>query len=118
MMNYFGTDTRSAGHFMWELQGDSFYRNKMSLSDCPFNPEALPYLKYRNGDVVYYKCFGFTILAICGSCKDTRPGSKSIFWLEGDFSAEEMKSKIMAIPIGEKIIKQFPFEVCWESIYD
>ena len=112
-MNYFGTETNNAGHHMWELEGSQLYRNKMRMGDCPFNPEALPYKKHQNGDVGYYQCFGFTILAICGSCKDDRPGSKSIFWLEGNFTSEEMKAKILAIPIGKKIIELMPFEVRW-----
>lgn len=114
-MNYFGTELTSAGHYMWEMEGTGLYKNKMRLENCPFNPEALPYLKYRNGDVGYYQCFGFTILAICGSCKDNRPASKSIFWIEGNFTAEQMKEKILAIPIGKKIIEQMPFEVRWEN---
>lgn len=100
---------------MWSLEGKQLFRNRIKLGDCPFNPEALPYLKYTNGDVGLYHCFGFTILAICGSCSDKRSGSKSIFWIEGNFTEAEMKEKIMAIPIGEKIIKQFPFTVRWEN---
>jgi hypothetical protein len=112
-MNYFGTELTSAGHFMWEMIGSELYRNRMSIGDCPFNPEALPYKKYKNGDVGYYQCFGFSILAICGSCKDNRAGSKSVFWLEGNFTADEMKERILTIPIGKKIIEQMSFKVQW-----
>jgi hypothetical protein len=112
-MNYFGTELTSSGHYMWELQGTQMFRNKMTLGDCPFNPEGLPYKVYKNGEARYYQFCGFTILAICGSCKDHRPGSKSIFWIEGNFSGSEMKEKILAIPIGKKIIEQCPFEIRW-----
>ena len=112
-MNYFGTDTRQAGHYMWELDGSGLCRNRMSIGECPFNPEGLPYKVYNNGEVRYYQFCGFTILAICGSCSDKRSGSKSIFWIEGGFSGVQMKEKILAIPIGKKIIEQMPFEVKW-----
>ena len=110
---YFGTELNMSGHSMWEMGGSQLHRNQMTLGDCPFNPEALPYLKYNNGDLGHYQCFGFSILAICGSCQDARPGSKSVFWAEGIFTLDEMKSKILSIPIGKQIIDKMPFKINW-----
>lgn len=112
-MNYYGTTTTSAGHYFYELEGSSMRSSKFRLGDLPFNPEALPFKVVKNGEVRHYQCFGLTILAICGSPSDQRGGSKSVFWVDGNFTAKEMKEKILAIPIGKKIIEQMPFEVLW-----
>lgn len=112
-MNYFGTDLTSRGHYLFEIEGNGVYRSRLQLEKLPFNPEGLPYKKHNNGDVGFYNAFGLTILAICGSCKDERPGSKSVFWVEGSFTQEEMKEKILSIPVGAEMIKRMKFTVNW-----
>ena len=116
-MEYFGTELTNAGHYFWELQGDGIYRNRKRFEDCPFNPEALPYKEpgtgYRNGTVKFYNFCGFSIMAIEGSCKDTRPGSKSIFFIKANLTQEAMKEMILNLPIAKRMIEQMSFDVLW-----
>ena len=125
-MNYFGTSLTEKGHYFYNLQYGVFGDRSLSFpkgvgipitryKEWPFNPEELP--KSRcNGDVEYWFINGdpcYSIIAICGSCIDTRPGCKSVFFLLGEFSKEEMINKILSIPIAKKIIDKMPFEVKW-----
>jgi hypothetical protein len=116
-MNYFGTDLDQPGHYFWELQGMSFIRSRINFNDCPFNPEALPYsdTKYipQLGTVQFYNFVGFSICAIQGSCRDSRTGSKSIFFIKENLTSSEMKERILSIPIAVKMINQMPFKVKW-----
>ena len=114
-MNYFGTDLTSKGHYPWEIGKNQLYQARYRVSDLPFNPEGLPYKKYQNGDIGFYQFSGFTILAICGSCSDPRPGSKSIFWAEGIFTENQMKDYILSTPVLQKMLEQMPFTVNWNS---
>jgi len=119
MIYYYGTSLENAGHYLWEIEGDGIYNSRVKCGDLPFNPEGLPYRKRRenfsNGHVQVHKFCGFTICAIEGSCRDTRPASKSIFFIEGDLSDSEMKDKILSIPMAKKIIEKMPFEVKWSN---
>lgn len=114
-MHYFGTTLNSSGHFFFELEGNSIHRAKRqyNLSDLPFNPEGLPYPAKRNGYMQFHQYCGFTILAITGSCHDTRSGSKSVFFVEEIISQDEMKARILSIPIAKQIIEKMPFKVEW-----
>lgn len=122
-MNYFGTDLDCAGHYFFELRGDRLSRGDLSFpkgdgipisrhKEWPFNPEEMP-VSYRNGDAEYYSISGYSVYAICGSCRDKRPGSKSVFFTTEALTKEELKIKILSIPIARKIIEQMPFEVKW-----
>jgi hypothetical protein len=117
MMNYFGTELDGAGHYFWTLEGNAIYRSRTSFENCPFNPEALPYKKngqgFFNGTARFYQFAGFSIYAIEGSCKDERPGSKSIFFVEKELDKDQMKALILATPIASKIIQKMPFKVEW-----
>lgn len=118
MMHYFGTDLTSKGHYLFEVGKESLYPARLRTGDLPFYPEALPYNKYQNGDVGFYQVFGFTILAICGSCSDSRPASKSVFFIEGTFTESQMKEYILNIPVLQRMIKQMPFQIKWNETPD
>lgn len=116
-MNYYGTDLNQAGHYLWALKDNDIQRSRLNFNDLPFNPECLPYSEAKiylpNGFVKHYNFAGFSICAIQGSCSDKRTGSKSIFFVEQNYTPSEMKDKILSITIAKRIIQQMPFEVKW-----
>jgi hypothetical protein len=121
-MYYFGTDLKNYGHYFWILEPDYMYKGWIALDSLPFNPEDMPYRKrgerfpagiISKGDAAYYQEGGCSIFAIEGSCKDKRPGSKSVFFMKELISREELKERILSIPIAKRIIEQMPFEVNW-----
>lgn len=115
MLQYFGTNLDSAGHYLWEIQGDTMYPSRTQFNDLPFNPEALPYKgkgkPYQNGLIEFYNFCGFSICAIEGSCRDTRPGSKSIFFVKENLTKEQIIEIINATPVARKMIDKMPFHV-------
>lgn len=120
-MKYFGTELTSAGHFIWDISpsGESLSNMSLDFKSIPFSPEDLTepedgyYLKF--GAVRWYHIEGYTICAIYGSCKDDRPGSKSVFWVKETIPFEILKDKILSISITKQIIEKMPFEVLWEQ---
>ncbi len=113
MLQYFGTQLDNTGHYFWQLGVASMHRSRMNLGNCPFNPEALPHKAQKNGDTQFYQFAGYSIYAIEGSCKDTRPQSKSVFFIEQEITQEELKHLILTSPIGKKIIDKMTFTVTW-----
>ena len=111
-MNYFGTDLRSAGHYFWDLIGESMGKSKLYFKDIPFDPYVGQ--KLRKGEVHFSNCGNYwTYLVIGGSCIDERNGCVSTFFVNEKITYEEMKERILSIPIAKKIIEQMPFEVKW-----
>lgn len=118
MIQYFGTTLDEAGHYLFELSGQ--YLRKMPMArfyELPFNPEGLPHIKTGErrikGTTQFYRFAGYSILAIEGSCYDTRGGTKSVFYTEQEISQEEFKQILLAIPIVQKMIEKMKFEVLW-----
>lgn len=116
-LNYFGTSLREAGHYFWNLDEDILSRSRLSFSDLPFNPENLPIeikgVRNKKGKVDFYNAFGYSIIAIEGSCSDSRWGSHSIFWVAETITYEEMKIQLLNKTIVKKIIEQMPFDIKW-----
>lgn len=111
-IRYFGTDLSSAGHYFWQMGTESLYG--LNFKDFPFNPERMP-TSQRNGDVEFYHIDGWSIMAICGSCKDKRPGSKSVFFIKQEMPDNELLNLIRSIPIANKIINAMPFDINWHT---
>jgi len=114
--NYFGTDTRSAGHYFWLLNGDSQTDNSLSdFRTLPFNPEEFTKVgKYDykpKGSVEFHFIEGWSICAICGSPIDGRQGCKSVFFWKEELIQDQIIERIKSIPIAMKIINQMPFTV-------
>ncbi len=118
---YYGTDLNHAGHYFWELRDDSLRSTPVKFGDTiPFNPEDYPKsvkngLYLSLGTVQYYSIQEWSVLAIEGSCSDTRRGSKSVFFSK-DYSIlrlgfDGFLQAIKDIPIANKIINQMPFEL-------
>jgi hypothetical protein len=114
---YFGTNLNDSGHFAYRLSENdfngTFYR---FLDTIPFHPEYLTET-LKDGETIFYSVqrgkYEYTILAIAGSPRDKRPGSKSVFWVQARLSINEMKDYILSFPIVQKIINQMPFQVKW-----
>ena len=113
-MEYFGTNLTEHGHYIFELTEDSMIRQGIQFNYLPFHPEELTN-NLPKGEVVFYQGGGFTVIGISGSCKDTRPGTKSIFWLEEILTFDEMRIRVLGNPIAKKIIDIMPFKVKWSK---
>jgi len=111
-MEYFGTSFSEHGHYRWDISNGNFTYKSLTFKDLPFNPEGLTN-NLPKGSVVYYQGGGFTVIGISGSCKDDRGGTKSIFWLKGNYSREDMIFKVQANPIAAKIIERMSFKIEW-----
>ena len=116
-MNYYGTELTQAGHNFWDIDYDVMRYSKIYFNDIPFDPEHLTDSEggygLKRGEVRWHSIDDYTICAIEGSCKDNRPGSKSVFWVKENISFDELKQLILSTPICMKIINQMPFEVKW-----
>jgi len=111
-MEYFGTDLTECGHYRWNIDDEYLENSKLRFDDLPFHPEGLTN-NMSNGSVIYYQGGGYTVIGICGSCKDRRPGSKSIFWVKEIITKEEMIDKIKQNKLAMKIINAMPFDIVW-----
>lgn len=113
---YYGTSLRDKGHYHHNLYKDSISSNySIRDSDLPFYCERFPVVRKEeycpNGTVEFYNIGHWSICAIQGSCSDTRPGSKSIFYFDEPLSAAQMDSLLRSLPIFNQIIEQMPFRV-------
>jgi hypothetical protein len=117
--HYFGTDINNSGHYSWTIKDNgtrlecTWMRN---FELWPFHPE---YINNRlsDGEINWLHSKSslgeFTVCAITGSCKDQRPGCKSVFIISKIISFEEMKQEILSTPICKTIIDKMPFEIKW-----
>lgn len=112
---YFGTSLTQAGHYIWEVKNNTLSElNTYSiLKRLPFNPENLNN-NLPNGNIIFYQGGGYTVIGITGSCKDTRPSSKSIFFINKIVSFNELKELLLSIPIVNKMIEQMTFNINWD----
>ncbi len=130
MIHYFGTNLTDAGHYFWTLDDTKLLSKGLSFpavpepihlgryKEWPFNPKDMPRKygreQHKKGTVKYYKEKGYTIVAIEGSCRDSRSGSKSVFFtLDENITFAELVAKILEVPIGKEIIEKMPFTVEW-----
>lgn len=111
MIEYFGTSLTANGHYRFKMD-NGMEQTFLFLEGIPFNPESFASWGMR-GDVEFHQINGFSVLAIVGSCKDTRPGSKSVFWINEIVSMEEFKSVILENKSCRMIIDALPFIVKW-----
>lgn len=120
-MYYFGTNLSMAGHYFYIIRSgliDLSYRVMFDM--LPFNPERFPIKEngkeLPNGEVRFYKKDEWLICAIQGSCRDHRPGSKSIFFTKRILVPVEFMNELLREDnISSRIIKQMPFEVKWPA---
>jgi len=115
-MKYFGTSLTEHGHYLWDLNGEYLKNKSLDIEKLPFNPESYPkrkdkYEEFSLGTAQFHNDFGYSILAIEGSCIDKRSQSKSVFFVKEELTKDEMIERIKSIPIAMKIIKAMPFEV-------
>jgi hypothetical protein len=110
-IEYFGTTLDSCGHYRFNMD-NGMEQNWLHIEGIPFNPESFANRGQR-GDVEFHQINEFSALAIVGSCKDTRPGSKSVFWVNKIVSMEEMKTIILDNKSCKMVIDALPFNVKW-----
>ena len=113
VLDYFGTDLTSAGHYFWILQKERLLKSKVWFRDLPFSLEDIVPPYTGKGLITYLEIDGYYICGISGSCKDNRSGTKSVFWTKEKIDFKDFKNIILSIPIGKQIIEQMPFEVHW-----
>ncbi len=113
VLDYFGTDITSAGHYFWKLSGDRLTSSKIWFRDLPFSPEDIVAPYTGKGLITYVEIEGYYICAISGSCRDNRSGTKSVFWTKEKIDFKDFKNIILSIPVGKRIIEQMPFEFHW-----
>ncbi len=109
-MEYFGTDLDNHGHFRWMLTETGMQKNWLKFDDLTFHPEHLTN-QLPKGQCAFYQGGVFTVIAISGSAKDERPGTKSVFWVKETLSYEQMKDRILQNEVAATIIKRMPFAV-------
>ena len=115
-IEYFGTNLTEHGHYRFVLY-DSYesYMVKYTggFNDLPFHPEYLTN-NLPKGEVIFYQGGGFTVLGIAGSCKDERPGTKTVFWVKKIITGKEFIQLLKENKQAMKIIDALPFQVKWE----
>lgn len=110
-MEYFGTNLTEAGHYRWNID-DRMTKINYRFEELPFHPENLTN-NLPKGDVIFYQGGGYTLIGIAGSCKDGRPGTKSIFWVKETITRDELIKRLMANKTAVEIIAKMPFKVKW-----
>ena len=111
-MYYFGTNLTSAGHFYFKINGG--FASAWDLPESkdyliPFNPY---YIKSKpKGTTDFFQIYGYTGIAISGSCTDTRGGTVSVFFVKENISKEEFMKRLNCIPTAQDILKAMPFDV-------
>lgn len=110
-LSYFGTDTINYGHYIWSFgsTGESMSKSYDDFS----NFDLYKYKSEKKGTVKFFNENGYTVLAITGSCIDTRGGTVSVFFCEGDLTKPQMTQKIKASSAAMNIINHMPFEIDW-----
>lgn len=109
-MEYFGTSLSVHGHYTWLIDDNKMTSTWLKLESLPFHPECLTN-NLPKGEVIFYQGGGYTVIGIAGSCKDMRPGTKSIFWVKEIITREQMIEKIQQNKVAMQIIKAMPFKV-------
>jgi len=111
-MEYFGTNTTEQGHYTWNLDGEHMVKINLLPRDTPFNPEELT-KGLNKGETIFYQGGGFTVVGFAGSCKDDRPGTKSIFWVKKIISKGAMIQLIMQNEHALRMINIIKFDIKW-----
>lgn len=103
---YFGTSLREYGHYYWLADGNMLRYMSLDLHRViPFNPEELPKTN-RFGEYEYHQIEGYSIIAYCGSPYDKRGGCKSVFFVQGDVSEEDLMELIMNNGATSKVVTE------------
>ena len=111
-MEYFGTNLIDYGHYRWLLTENGLSKQWNKFDELPFHPENLTN-NLPKGETAFYEGGGYSVLAIAGSPKDTRPGTKSVFWVKLKLSKEEMVEFVKENKAAMSIINAMPFKVGW-----
>jgi phage-related protein len=114
-MKYFGTDLTTHGHYIWNVGQNYLSDSSIDFRGLSFDPEGLN-RNQQKGEVTFlHTKDNMTVLAICGSCVDNRPGTKSVFWVPGILTKDDMILKIKSYPVlSDMIVKmESKFKIQW-----
>jgi len=117
-LNYFGTDLRTHGHYLWRFVEGMLISpdRRPSLASLQFHPEEISKNGDKRGRCRYFAFPGITGVSISGSCVDKRGGTKSVFWVESEVSREKLREIIFSTDDAAKIIAQMDFDVDWDGV--
>lgn len=110
-VEYFGTSLTEMGHYLKELLPESLdWRGSYDTRKFPFDIYA--FTKGQGKGYVAKEVVGkYKVIAIEGSCIDTRWGTVSVFITEDKVSLQEFEDYISNHAWVQKMIEQMPFEV-------
>lgn len=111
-MEYFGTNLSEHVHYRWVILNGALHRQYTKFDDLPFHPEYLTD-NMEKGEVSFYQSSSYSVIAINGSPKDERPGSKSVFWEKEKLSREDLIKRIKENETAMALIDAMPFVVLW-----
>lgn len=100
---YFGTNLSTPGHYRWIIDEFGLEKMRLNFDDLPFHPESLTN-RVKPGDYTFYQGGGYTVIAFAGSPADSRPGSKSVFWVKSTLLVTDMKKLVEENEFSSKII--------------
>lgn len=104
-IRYFGTDLKCAGHYIWDVVNGNVYNRNLGLKDLEFCPESFFKSHERKG-LTRYAVFGnTTVFGICGSPVDKRGGCKSVFFVDGILSEQDIKNLLLKNEFFKKLIE-------------
>lgn len=125
-IHYFGTNLNDCGHYFWTLDNDRLIKKGLSFPaaepiplprhrEWPFDPQNYPRRGSvsKKGDVRYYREKGYTIVAIDGSCRDLRSGTRTVFFTLEEITFSDFVAKLLETPISKSIIEKMPFQIEW-----
>lgn len=108
-LEYFGTDLNRVGHDFRVIHKDGMSSSSMLLKEkfksLPFNPEELP-ISGKRGDWEFHEKEGYSILAVCGSPADNRPGSKCVFFIKKEMNMDDFVHFMLSYPITGEILRK------------
>lgn len=110
-VKYFGTSLTEKGHYLKDLLSLGLdYNYSISTSHFPF--DIYSFTKGNPKGFVAKEIVGkYKVIAIEGSCSDTRWGTVSVFITEENVSLKEFELYLSNHPWVIKMLEQMPFEV-------
>lgn len=110
-VKYFGTSLTEKGHYLVDLLSQGLDWNKSTdINQYPFN--IYSFTKGQPNGFVSKEVIGkYKIIAIQGSCIDTRGGCVSVFITEENVTIKQFEDYLLNHPWVIKMLNQMPFDV-------
>lgn len=107
IVEYFGTDLQRPGHYRWQVNDKLIMDWKKSLffEDLDFDPEKYPVTGMNKGDHLIFQTGKYTVYFISGSPVDKRSGCKSVFFVKGFYSADDLIAILKKHTFFNEVVK-------------